>query len=69
MPCRKHTTCTTISMKRLKIRITCNLGHITSAAYTYIFSCLEAMKKAEEDNSSKLLPPKLITFSMKKSAA
>ena len=27
------------------------------------------MKKAEEDNSSKLVPPKLITFSTKKSAA
>ena len=29
----------------------------------------EAMKKAEVDNSSKLVPPKLITFSTKKSAA
>ena len=30
---------------------------------------LEAMKKAEENNSSKLLPPKLMTFSTRKSAA
>jgi len=30
MPCRKHITCTTISLTRLKIRITCNLGHMTS---------------------------------------
>ena len=30
---------------------------------------LEAMKKAEEDNSSKLALPKLITYSTKKSAA
>ena len=30
---------------------------------------LEAMEKAEEDNSNKLVPPKLITFSTKKSAA
>lgn len=30
---------------------------------------MEAMKKAEEDNSNKLVPPKLITFSTKKSAA
>ena len=42
MPFRKHIICTTISLTRLKIRITCNLGHMTSAAYTYIFSCQPA---------------------------